>query len=168
MAGLLTVQRRGDSVGGSPGLPSTTSLMRQPSAEDLDAAHQLVSSARGRTDTTVMPDFSEGADDGTSIRPDQGGFQESHLAVNGAGRLEAGQGNSSSKSVSEGALTAKGSAPSGQTCRLENQSLSFLRYHASVRVCRLTFLLVIVARHEHPCGGGLRQVPSFAMPVAYT
>lgn len=42
-----------DIVRGVP--PSTDSMMRHPSAEDLDAAHQLVSSARGARDQ--MTDF---------------------------------------------------------------------------------------------------------------
>lgn len=48
-AGMLTLNPRMDHLG-RPGDPLTanSNLIRQPSAEDLDAAHQLVSSARGR------------------------------------------------------------------------------------------------------------------------
>ena len=45
---MLTLQPRMDRMGRSPDLlTAVPNLIRQPSAEDLDAAHQLVSSARG-------------------------------------------------------------------------------------------------------------------------
>jgi hypothetical protein len=45
---MLTLQRRIDHMGRpADPFPGGPNLIRQPSAEDLDAAHQLVSSARG-------------------------------------------------------------------------------------------------------------------------
>ncbi|EER24246.1 Putative electron transfer flavoprotein subunit [Coccidioides posadasii str. Silveira] len=54
-----------DIVRGVP--PSTNSMMRHPSAEDLDAAHQLVSSARGARDQAADPSSS-----GAGVRSDGG------------------------------------------------------------------------------------------------
>ncbi|KAK2877289.1 hypothetical protein FQN49_001267 [Arthroderma sp. PD_2] len=45
---MLTLRSSSDTVRGFPG--SKRDMIRQPSAEDLDAAHQLVSSARGGAD----------------------------------------------------------------------------------------------------------------------
>jgi hypothetical protein len=45
---MLALQRRTDHMGRPVDpFPGGPNLIRQPSAEDLDAAHQLVSSARG-------------------------------------------------------------------------------------------------------------------------
>lgn len=45
------------------------SLLRQPSAEDLDAAHQLVSSARGERSVVATPPVSQGGDFAAINRP---------------------------------------------------------------------------------------------------
>lgn len=51
---MLAVMSQTDTPGmnGSLSHPPTSNLMREPSAEELDAAHQLVSSARGAQDAT--------------------------------------------------------------------------------------------------------------------
>jgi GATA-binding protein, other eukaryote len=121
MAGLLTVQRHRDSMGDSPALPLTSNLMRQPSAEDLDAAHQLVSSARGRADATTPYDFTEGLEEGTSIRPKQGASHENQSVRNGPRKSLANHGNSPTQNGGEDATPGKGSAPSGQTCRFVHE-----------------------------------------------
>lgn len=49
MVGMLAIRAGMDPLRLSHAFASDTpNLLRQPSAEDLDAAHQLVSSARGR------------------------------------------------------------------------------------------------------------------------
>lgn len=52
---MLAVQPFMDILPKSTYADSSHSIMRQPSAEDLDAAHQLVSSARGERNGTYVP-----------------------------------------------------------------------------------------------------------------
>jgi hypothetical protein len=126
MAGLLMVKRHGESMGGSPALSSTSSLMRQPSAEDLDAAHQLVSSARGRPDAAVAHDLIEGIESRPSTRPES---EESRSMRKGIGKGSAGnvRNLSTRNPPQDSSAPAKGGAPSGQTCRFVLTSSSHKR-----------------------------------------
>jgi hypothetical protein len=166
MAGLLTVQRHGDSMRGSPVLSSTSSLMRQPSAEDLDAAHQLVSSARGRPD--VMHEFTEenAMGEGASIPSDRRGSQENESMVNGSGKPLMSGGNQPMQNGSQNTPTpSKGGAPSGQTCRFVSSLLDSLDapHRGNIR----TYLFVATAvQQEHLYGDARPQEPLSAMPVA--
>ncbi|KAM5454827.1 GATA type transcriptional activator of nitrogen-regulated protein [Microsporum audouinii] len=78
---MLTLRSPSDTVRGFP--VSKRDMIRQPSAEDLDAAHQLVSSARGVAD--FRPDSFDGSrsTDGDKANPGAAmdGFQDEYAAA---------------------------------------------------------------------------------------
>ena len=102
-AGMLTLKPRMDHMGRPTDLfTPSPNLIRQPSAEDLDAAHQLVSSARGERSGLG------GIDDGSRLGNGQGAF------------LDGG----SSDRVANPLKTTEQPMLSGQTCRYDTDSFS--------------------------------------------
>lgn len=118
MTGLLVADPHRKARSPPPSLPNTSSLIRQPSAEDLDAAHQLVSSARGGRDGGAQDerqnmDESDGqnmaiSDEGNTLRVMSAAEMEK------AGFISPRSQDASAKQSAQERTVV----PFGQTCRL--------------------------------------------------
>ena len=92
--------------------PPSSNLMREPSAEDLDAARQLVSSARGAREASSTEHGQSQSDGGL-----QGPVSPESLQDGGDGDSNAGNGQTGSRQPQGQDLYPQVTASLGQTCR---------------------------------------------------